>query len=237
MNGIRLCCGFSRVTNQRKYCGPKEAYKQMADFLRTEKGQDEVSSLLSQFEGLYPYLQLIAQKHGLSPFDDGVIEAYWLGNELLDAFSSEDYLAFFPELVKKGLPRQFVANLERCMPLGAIPHHTFHVLFIGVGRVTGSVPTNLASMKQCMATWGEVLHVGSSDLLVKGPLLQQQNSKFSLSSHVEYTVSYEPSLFQPKEKDMVAMHWGECACILNIQQYENLKYYTQKVIALVNSSL
>ncbi len=227
MNGVELCCRFSNITNRLNYCGPSDAHQCFARFMQTGEGEKEVQDLLCKFEGLFPYLQLIAKKHNLSPFDSKVVEAYWLGNELLDSFTAEDFKSFLPELGKRGLPAKVVSKLQEKVPVGAFPHHTFNVLFVGVGRITGSVPTTLQNMQNCMASWGEV--VASSK--VRGPVLNVKDDRYVLEDG-ERTVKYG---VEPKIGDKVAVHWGECVHILNQHQYENLQKYTEKVIRAVNS--
>src|SRR4029079_7379242 len=51
-----------------------------------------VRDLATGFEGAYPYLQLIAQANGIAdPLDERVVEAYWLGSELLDRVPAVDF--------------------------------------------------------------------------------------------------------------------------------------------------
>jgi len=99
-----------------RYCGPKEANEQFRRYFSTKGNAKEVRESLLRFEGLPPYLSAIAKKHGLGMFDGQVVEAYWLGNELLDGFTIDDLkaivdeestktIAYLPELmpdVKKG---------------------------------------------------------------------------------------------------------------------------------------
>ena len=98
MNGIQLGARFSLATNRLRYCGPADAE---AHFLRTiSEGTDSeaTADALSQFEALSPYLRAIAAKHGRDPFDFDVVEAYWIGNDLLDSFTREDFRAILAEL-------------------------------------------------------------------------------------------------------------------------------------------
>ncbi|MBI4146995.1 hypothetical protein HY489_06700 [Candidatus Woesearchaeota archaeon] len=234
MDGTELCCRFSGVTNRLKYCGPNQAHNSFIDFIHTRQGTTNVQRLLSRFEGLYPYLKLISSRHKLDLFDYKVIEAYWLGNELLDAFTPDDYRAFLPELVKRGLPEHYAQQSREKMPQGAIPHHTFHVLFVGVGRVTGSVPTSPESMQSCMASWAEVRSVDSTTISVYGPVLRLENEEYILSEQ-ERRVSYDQRMVRPKINDKVAIHWNECVHVLTAQQYENVGKYTKRVIHAVNS--
>lgn len=232
MNGTQLCCLFSGITNKLQYCGPPDSFKTFVEHVKTGEHEDAVRQLLSRFEGLYPYLQFIAGKHSLDPFDRKVVEAYWLGNELLDAFSAEEFRAFLPELGKRGLPASVVEELQSRVPDGALPHHTFNVLWVGVGRITDSVPTNVESMRQCMASWGEVVETGEL-MTVRGPVLELDDGRFVLSEQASVV---KPGVVGVSVGDVVAMHWGEVACVLDAQQRQNLEKYTRKVIAAVNAS-
>jgi len=147
MKSTQLCCRFSIIPNKLSFCGPSNCYKTFTKHLKNNNNEQEIKDLLTKFEGLYPYLQLIAEKHNLSPFDYKVIEAYWLGNELLDAFTNKDLKKFFPELHKRGLPSSIVEKLIKRVSKDALPMHTYNVLFVGVGQITNSVPTTLINMQ------------------------------------------------------------------------------------------
>ena len=236
MTGTRLCCSFSRIPSQKNYCGPTSAHKELAEFVRTGQNEGRVQELLSKFEGLHPYLCFIAERHNLKPFDYRVVEAYWIGNDLLDVFGRDDFKQLIPELEKRGLPGSYANRLREKIPIGAIPHHSFHVLFVGVGQLTGRLQTTLENMLNCMLSWGEVISVDQNTAVVSGPVLRYNNNKFEMSMNGGRVVSYDPALIQPKQGDMIAVHWNECAYILGREQLQNLRKYTNFVIEAVNSA-
>ncbi len=236
ISGSALCCGFSGIVNKLNYCGPDQAYLEFAQFLQNGGDESKIRKHLSNFQGLYPYLSLIANKHGLDPFDRRVVEAYWMGNELLDVFTREDYVRFMPELGKRGLPQSHVTWCQENLPEGAIPHHTFHVLFVGVGRVTGSVPTILPSMQNCMASWGRVVELDTDKATIEGPFLNQVSGRYTLENITRRSVSFQPELQHLKPDMMVAAHWGSVAAVLEQRQYQNLIRYTTRIIEIVNQA-
>jgi hypothetical protein len=51
-----------------------------------ETGVEEMRHVAAAFSGAWPYLELISSATGRDPLDPQVVEAYWLGNSLLDHF-------------------------------------------------------------------------------------------------------------------------------------------------------
>ena len=53
-------------------------------------------TLAQGFEGAWPYLELISRANGIpDPLDASVVDAYWLGSNLLDAVSPAAMAASF----------------------------------------------------------------------------------------------------------------------------------------------
>src|SRR3989338_6132626 len=133
MKGIELAARFSYITNSLRFCGPKEASKQ--------------------------FLQYLSKKNNKDIFDYEVIEAYWIGNKLLDNFTDDDNKKIIKKLMQRGLPKSIGLDLIKNLPSGLVPHHNFNVMYVGVGRLTGSVETNLQNMDNYRISYGKVLEV------------------------------------------------------------------------------
>ena len=86
MKGVELAARFAYITNFLRYCGPEEASKQFNEYIEKQDNEKDVEASLKKFEGLYPYLSSIAEKTGKIFTDYDVVEAYWIGNKLLDKF-------------------------------------------------------------------------------------------------------------------------------------------------------
>src|SRR3989304_5557246 len=84
MNGVQLCARFSLATTRLRYCGPEDADSILYQTVVKATDTGAARTALEKFEALLPYLEAIARKHGLDPFDRDVVEAYWVGNELLE---------------------------------------------------------------------------------------------------------------------------------------------------------
>ena len=230
MKGVELAARFSFIVNQLRFCGPEGASKTIREYFRG--GSGDLRSLLSRFEGAYAYLESIGRKSKRDPFDESVVEAYWIGNELLDCFTDDDVRMIIERLIQRGLPESIGKNRIDNLPSGLFPHHNFNVFYVGVGNLTGSVETTLNNMENCRINSGTVLEVLTSDsMLVKTTSLIVRDGRVYDGKEDILTVTYLPEILPGiKTGDCVALHWGFAPMILNDTQKENLREYTDKLL-------
>jgi len=75
---------YAFMPNRLRYCGGDDN-RTLFEYGVEGASDGGLQPLLRKFSGALPYLQLIARANGLSdPFDARVVEAYWIGNELLE---------------------------------------------------------------------------------------------------------------------------------------------------------
>jgi hypothetical protein len=238
MDGIALCARFSIATNRLQYCGPADAAPDLYRAITTEEGHAEARVHLSQFEALMPYLEAIGQKHGLDPFDRRVVEAYWIGNSLLDDLGAEDFRALLDALVRRGLPRSFSRQLGEHLPPHPLFHHAFHVGFVGVGHVTGHVETTLANMEACRPAWGTVRERGPSTLTVERSSWAVQEGRLVAGLPRSVEVSFDPLVVPDAHiGTTVVLHWGWPALVLTASQRSALEEYSQRSMESANQAL
>jgi len=238
MDGVALCARFSIATNRLQYCGPSDAEPILYRAITENAALDQARDSLRRFEALNPYLEAIAEKHGLDPFDERVVEAYWVGNALLDAFDREDFRRLLAALVRRGLPRTTAERLGSLLPDRPIPHHVFHVAFVGVGEVTGHVETTLANMEACRPAWAEVTEVGSSTIRVRGPSLGLDRGRLTLDHELLRTLTYDPAMLPGVVRgDTVAVHWSLPGLVLSHDQVRALAGYSRRSLEAVNAAL
>jgi len=235
MNGIELASRFSYITNSLRFCGPSEAHKQFLQYLDKKDNEEEVKNLLLKFESLRPYFTSIAEKAKLDCFDYKVIEAYWIGNNLLDNFNDKDMKEVILKLTFRGLPSSIGGKLIHNMPSGLMPHHNFNVMYVGVGMTTKSVETNIQNMDNCRISWGKVLEVIDDKLLVQTNSLIKKNNKFELKENETKTAVFLKQMLPDiKKNDIVALHWGFAPLILTQEQAKNLEKYTERILGVLN---
>src|SRR4030066_1148164 len=93
-DGVFTCSRYAYPPNSLPLCGPAKQndLKWYSSTGETDSGTKEI---LSDFSTLYPYLSLIAYENSIrSPFSYKVIEAYWLGNNLLCAVAPRSFARF-----------------------------------------------------------------------------------------------------------------------------------------------
>jgi len=235
MDGVQLGARFSIATNRLQYCGPADAEPALFRAITSESGPPEAARALSAFEALMPYLEAIAEKHHRDPFDFRVVEAYWVGNDLLDAFDRTDFERLLVALTRRGLPSSTARRLAERLPPNPLPHHVFHVAFVGVGAVTGHVPTTLKNMEACRPAWAEVTGASDELLRIRGPALVARPGGFELGPEVDREVRYDPRVvIDPRPGDSVAVHWGWPALRLAPEQRAALEKYSRRSLDQAN---
>ncbi len=238
MDGVALCARFSIATNRLQYCGPSDAEPILYRAITENAGLDRARDALRRFEALNPYLEAIAAKHGLDPFDERVVEAYWVGNELLDAFDRDDFRRLLESLVRRGLPRSTAERLRSLLPEHPLPHHVFHVAFVGVGEVTGHVETTLANMEACRPAWAEVTRVEAATIEVRGPTLRLERGGLTLERELVRSLTYDPRMLPEVGRgDSVVVHWGLPGLVLTTSQARALADYSRRSLQAASAAL
>src|SRR5689334_9292288 len=156
---------YAFMPNRLQYCGGDDNHT-LLEYGTAQVVDGGLTPLLRRFTGALPYLQLIARANGIpDPFDSRVVEAYWIGNELLDGVEVRQLYESLDERFGKqltGRAREWVLGKA---PAGARPHHNFHVFDIH-SRV-GEVENTLETMDQCRISSGKVLAVEGAELVVE----------------------------------------------------------------------
>ena len=73
MEGVELCSRFSYITNSLCFCGPKDAHLEFLKYLNSKEDKSKVEELLKKFEGILPYVSVIAERNGKEIFDKEAI--------------------------------------------------------------------------------------------------------------------------------------------------------------------
>ncbi len=238
MDGVALGARFSLATNRLNFCGPADAEPTLYRAITEGTDLGPARAALERFEALFPYLEAIGAKHDLDPFDRQVVEAYWIGNRLLDAFAPDDFRAILAALSRRGLPRATAERLAAHLPSDPIPHHAFHVSFVGVGEVTGHVATTLANMEQCRPARASVSRVQAGTLDVEHPELSLDGGRLVLTGRRVETLPYDPRILPGLRPGAeVALHWRHPALLLDRDRAERLGRYSARSFAAASEGL
>jgi hypothetical protein len=203
-----------------------------------------LSDLLSQFETMYPYLRHIATANKIrEPLDNRVVEAYWLGNKLLDNVSKKDFYNYLVDdfRLKDKLDVRSFDLVKDKIGEGALPHHSFHVL--DVWRRTGKQERehSVSNMSECLVSIGEVVSVSGPFITVKTEPLIYSNGKLAFGNPEEKKLvrqlESDYDIEQLKKGDLVSIHWSVICEKITKQQAENLRKYTNHHIRLANQTL
>ncbi len=238
MDGVRLAALYSYKPNKLGFCGPRSAENTnlLYEFLGgDESKKDRVRQYLAKFEGAFPYYKLIASHNSIEdPFNEKVVEAYWLGNVLLEKVTS----GAIKRMIKKEFVGEGLLSLSQAerliekLPFGIKAHHSTHVFH--VGSVTGRVVLKGKLLDMCRVCWGKVEKVQKNriEVFYKPTVLTKERKE--LGFYRKDFVHREPK-FVPKIKkgDTISFHWQEACQVLSEKQEKNLEKYTKHALSLL----
>jgi hydrogenase maturation factor len=244
MDGPQLFLRFAFMPNRLGYCGAED-HQALLEYGIEGRSDRGLVELAEQFDGAYPYLQLIARANGIAdPLDTRVVEAYWLGNELIERVDMGALYASLEERFRGRTKPEDWRWLAAKAPAGARPHHSFHVLdvFPRVGLMrSGAADHVLRTIEQCRIRWGRVLHAEGPVLQIEVSPLVLRGGKLEFGTrHVEAVARWVDGrgfVNGASEGDWVAVHWGWACDVLSPRQRANLAYYTRLHVALANQTL
>jgi hypothetical protein len=230
---------YGFMPNLLRYCGGDDN-RALFDYGIAGVTDGGLTALLRQFSGALPYLTLIARANGLTdPFDDRVVEAYWLGNELLEGVEASQLHNALAERINRHLTGRARAWLLGKAPAGARPHHSFHVF--DVHSRIGDQGHSLRTMDQCRVSWGRVVQVEAGELVVlRRPLLLIEG-KLVLGPPREERVTRQVDghgfADAAAPGDDVSLHWSWVCETITPVQCRNLERYTAWHLTLANQTL
>jgi hypothetical protein len=227
------------MPNRLGYCGGDDN-RALYDYAVASTVDRGLAELLGRFSGAIPYLRLIARTTGIGdPLDPRVVEAYWIGNDLLwqvEARQLYDHLAERFARQLQGRARELVLGKA---PAGARPHHSFHVF--DVYTRTGDAAHTLATMDNCRVSWGKVVRIEGASILVQRQPLELQAGNLGLGAARRERVARQLDgrgfADAAAPGDWVSLHWGwVCERITDMEQRQ-LERFTRLHLQLASSTL
>lgn len=244
-SGPLLFARYAYGPNRLGYCGPDAADELLGE--GSPKGGDDraLRQLARQFEGAYPYLQLIARANGMAdPLDRRVVDAYWLGNDLLQRVQPRALGDSLDLRFRRRLDADGWRWLAEKPAAGALPVHAFHVLdvFPRLGLIrSGERDRVLETIDSCRIRWGRVLERDGDALVVAAVPLQMVAGKLELAApRVQRVQGWRDGtgfidLVRPG--DIVSIHWDWACEVLSPARLAALLAWTDRELKLANQTI
>lgn len=230
---------YAFMPNRLRYCGVDDN-RTLLEYAVEGTADGGLPPLLRTFTGAMPYLELIARTNGIAdPFDERVVEAYWIGNRLLERVEVrqlyDHMLARFGSQLRGRMRDILLAKA----PAGAHPHHSFHVL--DVHSRVGELSHSMETLDACRISWGRVLGSDGAELVVERSALQLRDGKLILGqpapTRVLRQVEGHGFADDAVPRDWVSLHWGWVCEVLTDRQQQALSRWTRHHLALANQTI
>jgi hypothetical protein len=241
--GPLLFARFAFPPNRLGLCGPESGLT-LPERVKAGRSDPELSRIARGFEGAYPYLELIAAENDIAdPLDARVVEAYWLGNDLLGRVgprARHDDLT--DRFRKRAAPREW-RWLEAKADGPSAVHHSFHVLEIlpRIGLIRGGLPPDLIGvLERCLVRPGRVASMSADSLDVELPGLELVDGRLRFSEpRLEHLPMAAGDGFGDVllPGDDVAIHWDRVCGRLTSTQAMRLAAVTDRNLAVANTTL
>ena len=239
LDGTLLFIRYAFMPNRLRYCGGDDntTLFQHAIAGETDGG---VPPLLRKFTGAYPYLALIARANGIAdPFDRRVVEAYWVGNALLERVEVRQLYEGLAERYGKQLSGRVRDLVLGKAPAGARPHHSFHVF--DVHSRVGEIENSLETMDNCRVSWGRVTAIEGPVFVVERQPLHLLAGKLALgpAQPARITRQVDDRGFADRARvgDWLSIHWGWACEVLSDRQRADLERWTTYHLGLANQTI
>jgi Family of unknown function (DUF6390) len=226
--------------NELGYCGPDGA-GELLSHAATGSDAATMTRRARAFDGAWPYLEVIAAAAGIEdPLDPRVVDAYWVGNDLLGAVE--------PARLLDALGERFAGQVggfwTRVTPdLTPLAHHSFQVLAVypWVGLLRTGSPVPLSVLDSCRIRWGTVSAVDGEHATVTSCPLTFATGVLALGAEreerVRWALAGEALAGGLAVGDRVSLHWDWVCDRLTSAQLDALAAASARQLDLANRYL
>jgi hypothetical protein len=240
--GPLLFARYAYPPNALGFCGTDEP-RTLLEYGNEGASDGGLAELARTFDGAWPYLELIAWANRIEdPLDPRVVEAYWVGNELLDRVVPGDLARHVGDRFRGRIGRSW-ERVVGAVAAGAVPHHAFHVFavypWLGLMR-TGVVDEPLRVLDRCRTTPALVTAVDRDTVDVLAPSIHWDGTSLALGPWEARTATWRADglaftgLLQPGE--WVSLHWDFVCDRITPGQAARLERATGRAIAAASGA-
>lgn len=240
--GPLLFARYAYPPNALGYCGA-DVQRTLLQYGDAHESDGGLANLARTFDGAWPYLALIARSNRIEdPLDPRVVEAYWVGNDLLDHVPPDELVRHVDDRFGPRLGRGRARILD-VVASGGVPHHCFHVFavypWLGLMR-GGVVDEPLHILDQCRTTPGVVRSVDGDRVDVLARPLRWDGRRLFLDPPARRTARWSDDglafVPPPRAGDLVSLHWDFVCDVLTPAAARRLELATVRSLAAVNVS-
>lgn len=239
--GPVLFARYAYPPNALGYCGPADPGALLG---AARDGSDlaTLTQLASRFEGAFPYLQLIAACNGIAdPLDRRVVEAYWIGNALVDRVPPRALAASLADRFERRAGRDLEPMTSAAVALQGVAHHSFHVLAVypWLGMLRGGAGgAALTVLDRCRIRAGTVVSVEGDAVVVRSRPFELVGSRLVLGAWraevVRRGVEGEGFVDDLVAGDLVSLHWDWVCDRISARGRASLERVTARNLQAVN---
>jgi hypothetical protein len=234
---MRLFARFAFPPNRLGYCGG-DVNAEILAYLKEDLADDGLRRHLRTFAAAYPYLQLIAESNGIAdPFDVRVVEAYWIGNDLLERVDWTRYARHLHDRLRGRVQSSALELIVGKPPAGARAHHAFHVFDVSF---RAGLPHGDAALDHCRIGWGTVAAVEPGAYTVSYRPIVVRGGRLAYGEpqpvRVLRAIGDDGFMDGAAAGDVVAFHWRWACLRLRPHQVAALERYTTGMLALANQT-
>lgn len=236
IGGPELFFRYAQPPNRLGYCGPNRGDEIAVAASGDSLPFEEAVTLALAFDGAWPYLELIARLTGRDPLSRSVVEAYWVGNELLDQIDLHDWGHSISDRFKTRAGTRWPAVGE-ALNRGGSPTHAFHVFcvypWVGLLREGFSGPA-LEVLDRCRISVGKVVTCEGELAVVRRRPLIWEYDNLRLGAPIE-----EPfrATSDVHPGDVVSLHWDYICQRLDPRQQQRLIGAHDQHLQIANDEL
>jgi Family of unknown function (DUF6390) len=241
VSGPELFARYAYPPNELGYCGPGDAPGLLVR--GSPEAVEEIARRARAFDGAWVYLELIAEASGIvDPLDPRVVEAYWLGSELLESIDGAWFLGRLRDRFRGQPGGQWAGGIPE-LRMSVVPHHAFHVfgVYPWVGLLGRDSDVPRAVLDQCRIRVGVVEEVVGPRATVRIRSLTWDGQQLGIGPpsplDVRWSHQGRSTLEHVDAGDVVAVHWDWVCDALTPGQAAAVEAFERRQLTATNDAL